>query len=116
VWNLRADDRSNDEPTYVAPPPAPGVWRQVPPWSEQGLFPNTFLAQWSAVRTWSVPSAEEFRCPPPPALTSELFVHDVVLGRIVGGMHFRNSGVVGAESGRQIATWVTSHSLQPTSH
>jgi hypothetical protein len=277
LWNLRADDRANDAPTYVAPTPAQGVWRQVPPWSDQGLYPNTFLAQWSAVRTWSVPSAAEFRCPPPPALTSELFVRDleevkrlgartsatrtedqtnaglfwapitapllainvgqqmalrkglgleetarvlalgsmaaadaviinlhskqaynfwrpitairegspgvtadptwapmidtppnqeypaghpqqssavlntyaqlfgsepfaeplvvrnpqgrersfssfqqmvddVVLGRVTGGMHFRNSGVVGAESGRQIATWVTTHSLQPTSN
>jgi hypothetical protein len=277
VWELRADDRANAAPTYVAPTPEQGVWRQVPPWSDQGLYPNTFLAQWSAVRTWSVPNAAEFRCPPPPALTSELFVRDleevkrlgartstvrtsdqteaglfwapitapllaidvgqqmatrrglgledtarvlalgsmaaadaviinidskqvynfwrpitairegspgvaadptwaplidtppnqeypaghpqqssavvntyaqlfgsepftaplvvrnpqgrersfgsfkqmvddVVLGRIIGGMHFRNSGVVGAESGRQIATWVTTHSLLPTSN
>jgi len=276
LWEKRADDRSTDAPTYVAPTPEPGVWRQVPPWSEQGLYPNTFLAQWSAVRTWSVQSAAEFLCPPPPAITSELFVRDleevkllgaktsavrtpdqteaglfwapitapllaldvgqqmaerkglgledtarvlalgsmaaadaiiinlhskqtynfwrpitalregspgvaadptwapmidtppnqeypaghpqqssavantyaqlfgsepfttplvvrnpqgrersfnsfqqmvddVVLGRVVGGMHFRNSGVVGAESGRQIAQWVTSHSLQPVS-
>lgn len=276
VLALRAGDRSADAPTYVAPTPEQGVWRQVPPWSDQGLYPNTFLAQWSAVQTWSVPSAAEFRCPAPPALTSELFVRDleevkllgaktsavrtpdqteaglfwapitapllaidvgqqmaerkglgledtarvlalgsmaaadaiiinihskqaynfwrpitaihegspgvaadptweplldtppnqeypaghpqqssavlntyaqlfgsepftaplvvrnpqgrersfgsfqqmvddVVLGRIVGGMHFRNSGVVGAESGQQIAQWVTSHSLQPTS-
>ncbi|HEX8537046.1 MAG TPA: vanadium-dependent haloperoxidase, partial [Cystobacter sp.] len=266
---------ANDAPTYVAPTPEQGVWRQVPPWSEQGLYPNTFMAQWSAVRTWAVPSAAEFRCPPPPAITSELFkrdveevkslgaktsavrtpdqtesalfwapimapllaidvgqqlavrkgldledtaqalalgsmaaadaviinthskqsfnfwrpitairegspgveadpswtplldtppnqefpaghpqqsssvvntyaqlfgsepfttplvvrnpqgrersfnsfqqmVDDVVLGRVIGGMHFRNSGVVGAESGRRIAEWVTSHSLQPT--
>jgi hypothetical protein len=277
LWELRADDRANDAPTYVAPTPQQGVWRQVPPWSEQGLYPNTFMAQWSAVRTWSVPSAAEFRCDPPPAITSELFardleevkrlgartsaartpeqtaagqfwapitapllaldvgqqmatrrgldledtarilalgsmaaadaviinihskqaynfwrpitairegspgvaadptweplldtppnqeypaghpqqssavantyallfgsepfttplvvrntqgqdrsfssfqqmVDDVVLGRIIGGMHFRNSGLVGAESGRRIAEWVTSHSLQPTSH
>jgi len=277
LWESRAGDRANDAPTYVAPTPEPGVWRQVPPWSEQGLYPNTFMAQWSAVQTWSVPSAAEFRCPPPPAITSELFVRDleevkllgaktsavrtadqtesglfwapitapllaidvgqkmatrkgldledtarvlalgsmaaadaviinihskqaynywrpitaihegspgvaadptwapmldtppnqeypaghpqqssavantyaklfgsepfttplvvrnpqgrergfnsfqqmvddVVLGRITGGMHFRNSGVVGAESGRQIAEWVTGHSLQPTSH
>lgn len=277
LWESRAGDRANDAPTYVAPTPEQGVWRQVPPWSEQGLYPNTFLAQWSAVQTWSVPSAAEFRCPPPPAITSELFVRDleevkllgaktsavrtadqtesglfwapisapllaidvgqqlavrkgldledtarvlalgsmaaadamiinthskqaynfwrpitaihegspgvaadptwapmldtppnqeypaghpqqssavvntyanlfgsepfttplvvrntqgrergfnsfqqmvddVVLGRITGGMHFRNSGVVGAESGRQIAEWVTSHSLLPTSH
>jgi hypothetical protein len=277
LWELRANDRANDAPTYVAPTPEQGVWRQVPPWSDQGLYPNTFLAQWSAVRTWSVPSAAEFRCPPPPALTSEVFVRDleevkrlgartsavrtsdqaeaglfwapitapllaidvgqqmatrrglgledtarvlalgsmaaadaviinihskqafnfwrpitairegspgvaadptwapmidtppnqeypaghpqqssavvntyaqlfgsepftvplvvrnpqgrersfgsfqqmvddVVLGRVVGGMHFRNSGVVGAESGRQIATWVTTHSLLPTSN
>jgi len=277
VWALHAGDGANDAPTYVAPTPAQGVWRQVPPWSDQGLYPNTFLAQWSAVRTWSVPSAEEFRGPPPPALTSELYVRDVeevkrlgartsavrtpdqteaglfwapitapllaldvgqqmavrrgldleetarvlalgsmaaadaiiinihskqaysfwrpitaigegspgvaadptwtplldtpphqeypaghpqqssavantyaqlfgsepftpplvvrnpqgrersfnsfqqlvedgVLGRIIGGVNFRNSGVVGAESGRQIAAWVTSHSLQPTGH
>ncbi|HEY0095498.1 MAG TPA: vanadium-dependent haloperoxidase [Archangium sp.] len=277
LWESRADDRANDAPTYVAPTPEQGVWRQVPPWSEQGLYPNTFLAQWSAVRTWSVPSAAEFRCPPPPAITSELFVRDleevkllgaktsavrtadqaeaglfwapitapllaidvgqqmaarkglgleetarvlalgsmaaadaviinihskqafnfwrpitairegspgvaadptwapmidtppnqeypaghpqqssavantyaqlfgsepfttplvvrnpqgrergftsfqqmvddVVLARVIGGMHYRNSGVVGAESGRQIAQWVTSHSLQPTGH
>ncbi|WNG17653.1 vanadium-dependent haloperoxidase [Cystobacter fuscus] len=277
VWELRADDRANDAPTYVAPALEPGVWRQVPPWSDQGLYPNTFMAQWSAVRTWSVPSAAHFLCPPPPALTSELFVKDleevkllgartsavrtpdqteaglfwapitapllaldvghqlaarrglgleetarvlalgsmaaadaviinvhskqaynfwrpitairegspgvaadstweplldtppnqeypaghpqqssavantyaqlfgsepfaeplvvrnpqgrersftsfqqmvddVVLGRVIGGMHFRNSGMVGAASGRQIAEWVTSHSLQPTSN
>jgi hypothetical protein len=43
-------------------------------------------------------------------------VEDGVLGRIMGGVNFRSSGVVGAESGRQIAAWVTSHSLQPTGH
>jgi hypothetical protein len=84
LWNLRADDRSNDAPTYVAPTPEQGVWRQVPPWSEQGLYPNSFLAQWSAVRTWAVPSAAEFRCPPPPALTSELFVRDLQEVKLLG--------------------------------
>ncbi|HYO52181.1 vanadium-dependent haloperoxidase [Archangium sp.] len=84
LWNLRADDRANDAPTYVAPSPAQGVWRQVPPWSEQGLHPNTFMGQWSGVRTWSIQSAAEFRCPPPPAFTSELFVRDVEEVRRLG--------------------------------
>lgn len=58
---------------------------------QKDLYPHSIMPQWSAVRTWSV--------------KSEVF--DVICGRITGGMHFRDSGVVGAE-------WVTSHGLQPT--
>jgi hypothetical protein len=84
LWEQRANDGATAEPTYVAPTPEQGVWRQVPPWSDRGLYPNTFLAQWSAVRTWSVPSAAEFRCPPPPALTSETFVRDLEEVKLLG--------------------------------
>ncbi|HYO73036.1 MAG TPA: vanadium-dependent haloperoxidase [Archangium sp.] len=102
LWEQRANDGANEAPTYVAPTPEQGVWRQVPPWSEQGLYANTFLAQWSAVRTWSVQSAAEFRCPPPPALTSEVFVRDLEEVKLLGA---RTSAVRTADQADAAQFW-----------
>jgi hypothetical protein len=38
---------------------------------------------------------------------------DVITARVAGGMHFRNSGEVGADLGRGIAQWALDHVLQP---
>ena len=40
-------------------------------------------------------------------------VHDVSNGRVWGGMHFRNSTVVGAELGKAVAKWVAKRHFQP---
>jgi hypothetical protein len=44
--------------------------------------------------------------------TDEL-VRDVSNGRVWGGMHFRNSTVVGAELGKEVARWVMKRYFQP---
>jgi hypothetical protein len=38
---------------------------------------------------------------------------DVVLARILEGIHFRSDDVVGVQQGRHIATWVFNHFLRP---
>jgi hypothetical protein len=40
-------------------------------------------------------------------------VHDVRNGRVWGGMHFRNSVVVGTELGKEVAKWVAKHHFRP---
>jgi hypothetical protein len=40
-------------------------------------------------------------------------VHDVRNGRVWGGMHFRNSTVVGSELGKDVAKWVTKNYFRP---
>jgi hypothetical protein len=40
-------------------------------------------------------------------------VEEVINARIHGGMHFRHSGEVGARVGKQIAHWITAHTLLP---
>lgn len=77
LWSLRARDGSNAPSIYVAPKPEPGMWRQVPPWTERELYPDSIMPHWSGVQTWSVKSGAEFRCPPPPSITSELFIKDL---------------------------------------
>jgi hypothetical protein len=40
-------------------------------------------------------------------------VHDVRNGRVWGGMHFRNSVVVGSELGKDVAKWVVKNHFRP---
>jgi hypothetical protein len=40
-------------------------------------------------------------------------VHDVRNGRVWGGMHFRNSVVVGSELGKDVAKWVAKNYFRP---
>ena len=44
--------------------------------------------------------------------TTQAMVDDVQLGRIAGGMHFRNSTVDGAALGKNVAEWVLAHNFQ----
>ena len=45
--------------------------------------------------------------------TTQAMVDEVQLGRIAGGMHFRNSTVDGAALGKNVAEWVLAHNFQP---
>lgn len=40
-------------------------------------------------------------------------IEDVIDGRVFAGFHYRHSGKIGAEIGRQVATFVMTHSLVP---
>jgi hypothetical protein len=40
-------------------------------------------------------------------------VHDSRNGRVWGGMHFRNSTIVGTELGKDVAKWVAKHHFRP---
>jgi hypothetical protein len=40
-------------------------------------------------------------------------VHDVRNGRVWGGMHFRNSTIVGSELGKDVAKWVAKNHFRP---
>lgn len=53
--------------------PGPGVYQTTPPGSAQYNPVNTWAGQ---LRTFSVESAEQFRAPGPPALTSDTYTRD----------------------------------------
>jgi hypothetical protein len=40
-------------------------------------------------------------------------VHDSRNGRVWGGMHFRNSTIVGSELGKDVAKWVAKNHFRP---
>jgi hypothetical protein len=61
----RADDGSADQQFYVPGPPAPGRWQAT------GSCPAAggILLHWRALTPFGVPTVEQFRLGPPPALT-----------------------------------------------
>jgi hypothetical protein len=73
ILALRADDGSqHDEPavgTDYVPVDDPGVWRMDP----VSQLPVALGAHWGEVTPFVMESAEQFRVPPPPELTSEAY-------------------------------------------
>ncbi len=76
LWAARAHDGWNNPNNlqYTFPTPAPGVWRQVPPW------PSTQLPSfhwWGQLTPWTMTHGAQFMSPPPPNITSTKFLEDV---------------------------------------
>lgn len=85
ILELRADDGSDHEEPRIGvdhfPSDEPGKWRQDP----ISLHPLALGARWNEVRPFVLESAQQFRCEPPPALSSEeyAFAYDQV--KLLGG-------------------------------
>jgi hypothetical protein len=45
--------------------------------------------------------------------TPDDMVKEIELARIVGGMHFRNSGVQGGVLGANVANWIVANHFKP---
>jgi hypothetical protein len=71
VIAMRADDGWDVTlPPYLGGT-APGEWRPTPPALRPGHQPH-----WGDVRPWAIESGDQFRAPPPPALTSAEYTAD----------------------------------------
>jgi len=75
---LRASDGSNLSADYPGST-APGQWRPTPPGYKSGLAPL-----WGNVTPFAIPSAEDFRPGPPPALNSPQYAAAVEEVRQIG--------------------------------
>jgi len=85
LWAARANDGWNnpDNIQFIFPTPAPGVWRQVPPWPSDLVPPFHW---WDHVTPWVMTSASQFMSPPPPRITSRKFRRDVAETRAYGDL------------------------------
>lgn len=71
ILGLRANDGSDADPIGVQKPSAiPGVYNVVPP------FNFVFAPTWKTMKPFGLNNYDQFRCAPPPALTSELYTKD----------------------------------------
>jgi hypothetical protein len=85
VLALRNGDGSElPEPLYgidYVPSDEPGKWRQDP----ISMHPLALGAHWSQVTPFALASADQFRCPPPPALTSAEYTLAYEEVKVLGG-------------------------------
>ncbi len=80
VLALRANDGRNAGPGWTPPPAGPGVWQPTPP----GFLPAA--TPWiRSVTPWTMSSPSQFRIPPPPALDSDIWLHDYDETKAYGG-------------------------------
>ena len=71
ILALRAGDGSDADPVVFIPvSDVPGVYNVVPP------FNFLFAPQWATMQPFSLKTPDQFRIPPPPALTSDLYTKD----------------------------------------
>jgi hypothetical protein len=80
VLALRANDGRNAGPAWTPPAPGPGIWQPTPP----GFLPAA--TPWiRSVTPWTMSSPSQFRVPPPPALDSDVWLHDYDETKAYGG-------------------------------
>ena len=80
ILDLRANDGRNAGPGWTPPAPGPGNWEPTPP----GFLPPA--TPWiRAVTPWTMTSPSQFRVAPPPALDSQVWLHDYNETKDYGG-------------------------------
>ncbi|MGC2404054.1 MAG: vanadium-dependent haloperoxidase, partial [Acidobacteriaceae bacterium] len=80
ILALRANDGRDAGSGWTPPPPGPGVWQPTPP----GFLPAA--TPWIRfVTPWTMTSPSQFRVPPPPALDSDVWLHDYDETKAYGG-------------------------------
>ena len=80
ILALRANDGRDAGPGWTPPPPGPGIWQPTPP----GFLPAA--TPWIRfVTPWTMTSPSQFRVPPPPALDSDVWLHDYDETKAYGG-------------------------------
>lgn len=77
---LRSSDGRNAGPGWTPPAPGAGNWQPTPP----GLLPPA--TPWiRAVTPWTMTGPSQFRVGPPPALDSDVWLHDYSESKAYGG-------------------------------
>jgi hypothetical protein len=71
ILAARADDGSDSIPPVFVPKPGPGEYQLTPPNFQQPVFTH-----WADVRPFALDSADQFRPPTPPAVTSPRYTTD----------------------------------------
>jgi hypothetical protein len=71
ILAVRADDGSDSAPPVFVPQSGPGEYQLTPPNFQQPVFTH-----WAGVRPFALDSADQFRPPTPPAVTSPLYTTD----------------------------------------
>jgi len=71
ILAARAHDGSDSTPPVFIPQPGPGEYQLTPPNFKQPVFTN-----WSDVRPFALKTGDQFRPPPPPAVTSPRYTTD----------------------------------------
>jgi PAP2 superfamily len=71
ILAARADDGSNATPPVFVPQSGPGEYQLTPPNFQQPVFTH-----WPDVRPFALETADQFRPPPPPAVTSAGYTTD----------------------------------------
>jgi hypothetical protein len=71
ILAARADDGSNATPPVFVPQSGPGEYQLTPPNFQQPVFTH-----WPDVRPFALETADQFRPPPPPAVTSARYTTD----------------------------------------
>jgi hypothetical protein len=71
ILAARADDGSDSTPPVFVPQSGPGEYQLTPPNFRQPVFTN-----WADVRPFALETADQFRPPPPPAVTSPRYTTD----------------------------------------
>jgi hypothetical protein len=78
----RASDGASPLQTFLPSSSDPGVWQPTPPAFGPGLFLN-----WRNVTPFGIVSSDQFRLPPPPALTSQRYRKDYNEVKLVGELN-----------------------------
>src|SRR5437764_4589725 len=71
ILAARADDGSDSTPAVFVPQSGPGEYQLTPPNFKQPVFTN-----WPDVRPFALETGDQFRPPPPPAVTSPRYTTD----------------------------------------
>src|SRR5947209_1481855 len=71
ILAARADDGSDSTPPVFVPQSGPGEYQLTPPNFKQPVFTN-----WPDVRPFALETGDQFRPPPPPAVTSPRYTTD----------------------------------------
>src|SRR5437870_6690268 len=71
ILAARADDGSDSTPPVFVPQAGPGEYQLTPPNFKQPASPN-----WPAVRPFALETGDQFRPPPPPAVSSARYTTD----------------------------------------
>jgi len=71
ILAARADDGSDSTPPVFVPQSGPGEYQLTPPNFQQPVFTN-----WPDVRPFALETGDQFRPPPPPAVTSPRYTTD----------------------------------------
>ncbi|HEX9231005.1 MAG TPA: vanadium-dependent haloperoxidase [Jatrophihabitantaceae bacterium] len=95
VLAARANDGSDATPPAFVPQPGPGEYQLTPP-----NFPAPVFTHWANVEPFVLDSGDQFRVPPPPAVTSAHYADDFNEVKALGELNSTTRSSEQADIGR----------------